>query len=187
MRIALFAALCALACATPPKVEPGPEKATASPAMTEKLAEAAPPQAEAAPRPAPQTETVVLSTAAPDAGVEQASAPVKVVLTEKPASASAPKAEADGRPAVDPGASAQEIWNTRCAGCHGKDGSAQTKVGRAEKVEDFRSAGFQKDSDAKIAKAISDGRPNTKMKAYGEKMTAQQLAGLVKLIRAMKP
>src|SRR5436305_13295437 len=49
-------------------------------------------------------------------------------------------------------------FKTKCAPCHGADGSGQTPAGKNLKVGDLRSAEVQKLSDAEITKVLSDGK-----------------------------
>jgi cytochrome c553 len=81
-----------------------------------------------------------------------------------------------------------DIWKAKCKSCHGDDGKAQTKMGQKEKITDISTAEWQgKHSDADIRKVISDGSTeNTKMKPFKDKLTAEQIDGLVKHIRTMK-
>mgnify|MGYP006313860151 CR=1 FL=1 len=73
-----------------------------------------------------------------------------------------------------------------CLNCHGKDGSAETKIGREAKIPDMRASAWKaKHSDAVIADDVLFGEPETKMKSYEGKMSAAQLKALVQLIRAL--
>jgi mono/diheme cytochrome c family protein len=81
-----------------------------------------------------------------------------------------------------------DTWKAKCKGCHGDDGKAKTKMGEKEKISDMTTAEWQtKHSDEQIKDAISNGsKENTKMKAFKDKLTPEQIDGLVKYIRAMK-
>lgn len=80
-----------------------------------------------------------------------------------------------------------EIWSKKCASCHGKTGAGDTKMGQKHKVEDMTDAGWQTShSDDKIRKAIVEGVKGTKMKAFGDKYSAEEIDALVKLIRTFK-
>src|ERR1700680_2816678 len=48
-------------------------------------------------------------------------------------------------------------YRTKCAMCHGPDGSGSA-VGKSMKVPDLRSPEVQKLSDAQLAQTISDGK-----------------------------
>lgn len=81
-----------------------------------------------------------------------------------------------------------EVWTAKCKSCHGPDGKAQTKVGEKEKIADMSNADWQKKhSDADIKKTISEGSPNnSKMKAYKDKLTPEQIDALVGYVRTFK-
>jgi mono/diheme cytochrome c family protein len=83
---------------------------------------------------------------------------------------------------------AGDIWKAKCKGCHGEDGKANTKVGQKEKVADVSQAEWQKKhTDADIRKVITDGsEKNSKMKAFKEKLTPEEIDSLVKYIRGLK-
>jgi mono/diheme cytochrome c family protein len=81
-----------------------------------------------------------------------------------------------------------DIWKAKCKGCHGEDGKARTKVGEKEKIPDFTAAKWQEEvGDADIRRVIADGsEANSKMKAFKEKLTTQEIDALVKYIRGMR-
>ena len=79
-----------------------------------------------------------------------------------------------------------EIWQSKCAMCHGDDGKAQTKQGKKLKIDDVTTAEWQaKHSDEVIRKTITKGIPKTKMKPFGEKLSAAEIDGLVKHLRSL--
>ncbi len=81
-----------------------------------------------------------------------------------------------------------DVWKAKCKSCHGEDGRAKTKMGEKESIVDFTQAAWQQaESDAELRKVIAEGSPkNTKMKAYKDKLTGQQIDALVGYIRTMK-
>ncbi len=107
----------------------------------------------------------------------------------KPADAAAKPADAAAAPAAgatDPAIKA--LFNKKCAMCHGEDGKAQTKMGQKHKIDSFVDAAWQaKESDEEIRKAISDGVPDTKMKAWKSKLSAAEIDGLAKYVRTFNP
>lgn len=74
-------------------------------------------------------------------------------------------------------------FKTKCAVCHGTDGSANTAQGKALKVRDLRSAEVQKMTDAKMTDVIVKGKG--KMPALGKSMSQDQVKQLVAHIRGM--
>ena len=81
-----------------------------------------------------------------------------------------------------------EVWTAKCKSCHGPDGKAQTNVGKKENVPDMSTPDWQKaHTDADIKKIIAEGSTkNTKMKAYKDKLTPEQIDALVAYVRTLK-
>jgi len=73
-------------------------------------------------------------------------------------------------------------FKTKCAPCHGADGSGQTPVGKNLKVRDLRSAEVQKLTDAEITKVLTDG----KGKMPASKLAAPDIKAVVAFIRTLK-
>ncbi len=84
--------------------------------------------------------------------------------------------------------STADIYKAKCKSCHGEDGKAQTKMGKKENIPDMTLPAWQdKKTDAQIREVISEGsKDNSKMKPFKEKLTPQQIDGLVAYVRAMK-
>jgi mono/diheme cytochrome c family protein len=76
------------------------------------------------------------------------------------------------------------IYKAKCAMCHGPDGAGQTTMGKNLKLRDVRSPDVQKQSNAELAKIISDGKG--KMPAYKAKLGAGDIEALVAFIRTLK-
>ena len=76
------------------------------------------------------------------------------------------------------------LYKSKCAMCHGADGSGQTPMAKTMKMRDLRSADVQKQTDAELAKWIADGKG--KMPAYKSKMSADEINALVAFIRTLK-
>ena len=82
-------------------------------------------------------------------------------------------------------ADAAENWSKYCASCHAKDGSGSTVMGKKNGVGDYRDASVQaKFTDAAAIAAITDGKD--KMKSFKDKLTPDEIKGLVSYIRALK-
>lgn len=80
-----------------------------------------------------------------------------------------------------------DLWKAKCKSCHGETGKADTKEGKKNKIDDMSDAKWQANhDDAKIRKAIAEGVPDTKMKAYKDKLSAAEIDALVKHIRTFK-
>ncbi len=82
---------------------------------------------------------------------------------------------------------ARAVYNGKCALCHGRDGRTNPALAHT-KVRDFRDADWQKQrSDAQLATSIAEGRAGTLMRAFKEELSADEIAGLVELIRTFAP
>jgi len=83
---------------------------------------------------------------------------------------------------------AQEVWNAKCKSCHGEKGKGDTKMGLKEKISDMTTAEWKKShTPEKIREVIAEGsKGNTKMKAFKDKLTPEQIDALVKHIQDMK-
>ncbi|MFN7135440.1 MAG: c-type cytochrome [Myxococcales bacterium] len=78
------------------------------------------------------------------------------------------------------------IWKKKCAQCHGNDGAAKTKMGEKYKVPDMTTAEWHAaNSEAAIKDAIVNGG-KTKMPAWKDKLSTEEIDALVKYVRAMK-
>ncbi len=83
--------------------------------------------------------------------------------------------------AVAQNAPAKELFASKCAMCHGPDGSAQTTMAKNLKIRDFHSADVQKQSDADLKTVIAKGKG--KMPAFEGKLTGEQIDQLVGYVR----
>jgi cytochrome c553 len=81
-----------------------------------------------------------------------------------------------------------EIWKAKCKSCHGDDGKADTKTGKKEKIADMTTEAWQKEwTDAKQKEIIMNGsKDNKKMKPFKDKLSAEEVDGLIKYIRDFK-
>ncbi|MGC1371448.1 MAG: cytochrome c [Candidatus Sulfotelmatobacter sp.] len=77
---------------------------------------------------------------------------------------------------------AASLYKSRCAGCHGADGTGSS-MGKKMGAQDFTSADVQKMSDSELAGVITNGKG--KMPAY-KSLTPDQVKGLVGYIRSLK-
>lgn len=84
------------------------------------------------------------------------------------------------RAADDPAA----LFKTKCAACHGPDGSGGTPTGKAMGTPDLRSDDVQKQTDAQLIDSTTNGK-GKKMPAYKGKLTDDQIKGLVGYIREL--
>src|SRR5512135_1215763 len=84
-------------------------------------------------------------------------------------------------------ADAKENWEKNCTKCHGADGKGQTTMGKKLGLKDYTDAKVQEEmKDDAMIKAIKEGVKDgdkTKMKAFGDALSDDEIKGLVKLIR----
>jgi mono/diheme cytochrome c family protein len=90
-------------------------------------------------------------------------------------------------PLIRCSATAQEdaagLFQSKCAACHGADGSGNTAVGKSMKIRDFHSPEVQKQTDAQLTEMISAGKGA--MPSYKGKLTDEQIKQLVGYIREL--
>jgi cytochrome c6 len=73
-------------------------------------------------------------------------------------------------------------FRTKCAMCHGPDGSG-SEVGKSMHVPDLRSPELQKLPDAQLAQIISDGKGG--MPPFKSSLSEDQIHSLVSYIRSL--
>ena len=87
-------------------------------------------------------------------------------------------------------ADAKTNWANNCAQCHGPDGKANTKMGKMLNAKDLTDPKVQADfSDAKATQSIKEGvkqNGKTTMKAFGGKLTDDEIKALVAYVRTLK-
>jgi mono/diheme cytochrome c family protein len=88
------------------------------------------------------------------------------------------------------GAEAKANWDTHCLQCHGKEGHGDTKMGKLLQAMDLTDAKKQAAfTDAAAEKAIKEGikeGSKTKMKAFGDKLSDDEVKALVAHVRTLK-
>lgn len=88
------------------------------------------------------------------------------------------------------GADAKENWDKNCAACHGKDGTANTKMGMKLNAKNLTDPAVQAAfTDAKATESIKEGvkeNGKTTMKAFGDKLTDDEIKALVAYVRSLK-
>jgi cbb3-type cytochrome c oxidase subunit III len=87
-------------------------------------------------------------------------------------------------------ADGKDLFAKNCAKCHGEDGAGKTKMGAKLGVKDLTDAKVQADlKDEAAAKAIKDGVKDgdvTKMKAFGDTLSEDEVKALVAHVRTLK-
>lgn len=72
------------------------------------------------------------------------------------------------------------LFKSKCAMCHGPEGTADTTMGKNLSIKSFKSPDVQKQSDADLKNTIVNGKG--KMPSY-KTFTPEQVEALVKYIR----
>jgi mono/diheme cytochrome c family protein len=87
-------------------------------------------------------------------------------------------------------ADVKETWTSNCAKCHGEDGKGKTKMGEKLGIKDYTDAKVQDAlKDDQIAKAIKEGvkeGDKTRMKAFGDTLSDDDIKALVTYVRGLK-
>ena len=78
---------------------------------------------------------------------------------------------------------AAALFKSKCAACHGTDGTANTAVGKSMKIRDFHSPDVQKQTDTQLTDIISSGKGA--MPSYKGKLTDDQIKQLVGYVREL--
>lgn len=77
-----------------------------------------------------------------------------------------------------------DVFNSKCAPCHGANGLAATPAGKALKAASFKSAAAVKASDAELIATVHSGR--NKMPSFQGKLTDDQIKSVVAYIRTLQ-
>lgn len=78
----------------------------------------------------------------------------------------------------------QQLFESKCAVCHGKDGAGQTAMGKKLALKDLRSPEVQKMTDAGMIELTTKGKG--KMPAFKGKLTDAQITDIIAYIRTLK-
>ena len=87
-------------------------------------------------------------------------------------------------------ADGKALFETNCAKCHGATGKGDTKMGQKAGCKDFTDAAYQATlTEAKMTAAIKDGvkeGDKTKMKPFGDTLSADDIKALAAYVKAFK-
>jgi mono/diheme cytochrome c family protein len=87
-------------------------------------------------------------------------------------------------------ADAKANWVANCVPCHGKEGQADTAMGKALKAKNLTDPAVQASfTDAKAAESIRNGvkeNGKTTMKAFSDKLSDEEIKALVAFVRTLK-
>lgn len=76
------------------------------------------------------------------------------------------------------------LYKSKCAACHGADGTGATAMGKKLAVKDFHSPDVSKQADEELFEITKKGK--NKMPSYDKKLTDDQIKALIKYIRTLK-
>jgi mono/diheme cytochrome c family protein len=77
-----------------------------------------------------------------------------------------------------------DLYKTKCAACHGADGSGNTPMGKKLGLKDFKSPDVVKQTDAQLIEITTKGKD--KMPAFAGKLTDAQIKDVVAYIRELQ-
>lgn len=77
-----------------------------------------------------------------------------------------------------------DTFKSKCAMCHGPDGTAATPMGKMMKIPSFKDPSVVQQSDAALIAVTKDGKG--KMPAYNGKLTDAQIKEVVSFIRTLQ-
>jgi mono/diheme cytochrome c family protein len=78
---------------------------------------------------------------------------------------------------------AKDLYMSKCATCHGADGTAKTAMGKKLKVQDAHTA-VSKMSEEQMIAIVTDGKGQD-MSGYGKQFKPEQIKGLVDYYRSL--
>ena len=94
--------------------------------------------------------------------------------------------ETKADPPATGGADGKDIYGKKCKSCHGASGDAKTKIGEENDIEDWTQAGWKgKWPESKVVDIVTNGKAGTKMKAFKDKLTADEIAAVSKYARSL--
>jgi mono/diheme cytochrome c family protein len=82
-----------------------------------------------------------------------------------------------------PEGTAEQVYKTKCATCHGVDGAGTTPAGKATKARGFCTDEVKKEIDEEWTAIIVKGK--NKMPAYDKKLSEAEIKELVTYIRGL--
>ena len=80
-------------------------------------------------------------------------------------------------------AGAKTTFQTKCAMCHGPDGTG-SEVGKSLNIPDLRSEAVRKVPDTELVKIVSDGKGG--MPPFKGSLTEAQIHALVRYVRSLR-
>ncbi len=75
------------------------------------------------------------------------------------------------------------IFTTKCALCHGPDGTGKTSIGKTLKIPDFHSPDIKKLADSDLKTVVTNGK--NKMPSFKGKLTDAQIDQVISYVREL--
>ena len=75
----------------------------------------------------------------------------------------------------------ESLFKTKCAMCHGADGTGKTAMGKVLNIPDLHTETVQKLSEGELIQIVTKGK--NKMPAYESKLSKEQISKLAEYIR----
>jgi mono/diheme cytochrome c family protein len=121
----------------------------------------------------------------PDTKAEDTKADPDTKADAKKTDAKKTDAKADDKKTADKPdaakANGKQLYADKCASCHGSSGKADTKLGEKHKIESWAEPGWKsKWSLAKVENIVTNGEPGTKMKAFKDKLSPEEIKAVSK-------
>lgn len=94
--------------------------------------------------------------------------------------------KSDGGGANASAAAGKEIFRKKCKTCHGIRGAADTKMGKKHDIPDWTQPGWKsKWPLPKIEDIVKSGKSGTKMKAFEDKLSPEEIQAVSKYARSL--
>ena len=90
--------------------------------------------------------------------------------------ASCPQARAEGSPGAT-------VFKSKCALCHGADGTGNTTLGKQLQAANLRSKEVQKKTNAELHKVVHDGNGN--MPPFADQLKDTEIDQVIKYVRTL--
>lgn len=99
---------------------------------------------------------------------------------------SAPRAlaQAASTPTANAAPSGADLFQHRCAGCHGADGEAHTRAGTSFHALDFHDPAVMKMSDSDLSAIIHNGK--NRMPAFGNRLSQSDIEQVIAYIHTLQ-
>lgn len=77
----------------------------------------------------------------------------------------------------------ETTFKSKCALCHGEDGTGNTPLGKQLQAANLHSPDVQKRSNAELQKVVHDGQTN--MPAFADQLSDEEITQVIKYVRTL--